>query len=149
MTGCRKPRESTIYGHFTPILSEEWRIGEEQFFAVPVEEEEEIYRVVLLLRTSPRFRLNELMVGMVCESPAHSFRKKVIKVPTSQKKNLPFGGYNLDLYEVVIEEGKIFPETGVYSFSFQHLMSDSIVVGVVEVGLAVEMLSREKNGGNI
>lgn len=134
----REKLPDQVYGHFIPIPDTSWQRGEEYFFAVLVEEPSEEYRVMGVMRTNPHYKLNSIGVGVLRESPSRQFDRQVIQVPTKKEDQLPYGGYNLWMREFLVEEGKVFDEKGVYTYSFQQLMTDEEIHGVVEIGLIIE-----------
>lgn len=126
------------YSHYEMLEEEGWREGNELFFSIPPLSPEKKYKVELALRLSRNLRYEELPIGVLVETPGRTFDKKILKVPTSTDI-LHLGGYNY--FEVLCPLGEVtFGEKGVYSYSVRHLSTDSVLQGVLEVGLIVEPL---------
>lgn len=136
VSGCTSLQDR--YSHYEMLKDAKWGGDDELFFSLPQLSPSKRYRVNLALRLSRDLRYEELPIGVVIETPRRSFDTQVLMVPTATDI-LHLGGYNY--FEVLYPLGEEeFQERGVYSYSVRHLSTDSVLHGVLEVGLIVEPL---------
>lgn len=134
-TSCE--RSSDRYAHFE-VVEEGWDQGEELFFTIPKLPKDTKYNVSLALRIDRSIHYKELPIGIVIESPSRGITTQVVKVGTTPSDR-EMGGYNYLEINYPLPQAT-FQENGIYSYSICHLSTDSIVKGVIEVGLIIEPL---------
>lgn len=132
--GC-KPNEPR-YHYFEQLPDETWSQDREIFFSTSDLDSTQLYDVDLVLRLKRDIRYQQLPIGIAFETPSRHFTTRVVNVPLSHLR-LRSGGFAIYEQSLRIEEGVQYPEQGVYTYSVRQLSTDSIVKGVVEVGLTM------------
>lgn len=136
MTACERTSKSPIYSHFEVLPHADWDMDSEVFFSFPIEDTSATYSITGVLRIGPQCRLKALPVGIVKERPDGETTTATIRCPLTAE-NAESRGFNIREYEFSIDDAKQFGGRGIYTYSFRHLLQDSIASGIVEVGLMV------------
>lgn len=113
---------------------------QEYFFPVPVNEQNDTtahYLVIGVLRLVPEYSLQNLPIGIVYESPDHQITTSSVTIHLEDILEQK-GGYNISEVSFIVDSLKSFPHSGVYTYSFRHLLTDSIANGVRELGIWIE-----------
>lgn len=134
VAGCAKSSKP-VYSYYEHLDGSSWRTDRELFYTFPAAAGES-YHVEGELRVSPDFSLRQLPIGVVFESPSHDFQTSRLTVPVGDR-SIPTSGYVLRENSFVIDDHFIPSETGDYTISLRSLLRDSVVQGVVEVGVIV------------
>lgn len=125
------------YQYFEVIHDTEWSAEDEFFFSTDILQSGLSYDVRLVLRLDRDMKYLSLPIGITFETPQRKLESYEITVPI-QRYSLGQGGFNIVEQSTLIRKGVTFPTNGVYTYSIRHLCTDSIVSGVVEVGLLIE-----------
>lgn len=124
-----------VYSYYESLTDSEWRSDRELFFTFPVAEGES-YHVEGDLRVSPDFSLREIPLGVVLESPSHQYITSRLSVPVGER-SVQTSGYVIRETSFVLQDRFVAGESGDYTVSLRSLLRDSLVSGVVEVGVTV------------
>lgn len=126
-----------LYSFFYQVPNNGWLSTQEYFFPIAITPETDTtaaYTVTGIVRLEAGYTLESIPIGIVYESPSHSIESKTVSISLtdviSQK-----GGYNYVEVPFVIEDIMYFPSSGTYTYSYRHLLTDSIAKGVREVGI--------------
>lgn len=133
-SGCRR---DALYSHYERVGESGWEKKQEVFFSFPVSDTVRRYRVEAAVRLSGEYPYNTLPLGVVLESPYRTFRQKIVELPIPRQYPLKRGGYRLYQIDFVIEPEEKFETLGTYTYSLRSLLGDSILPGIVEVGLTL------------
>lgn len=109
----------------------------EIFFSTSQLEVGKPYDIELVLRLERGHRYRSLPLGVTFESPDRQISTKVVQIPL-QHQRVKTGGYSIVEQLVPLEHGVSFSKEGVYTYSIRHLSTDSVIPGVIEVGLIIE-----------
>lgn len=138
ISGCEGIQKSdNSYQYFEMIDEEGWSSDKELFFSSSELKSDKQYNVILTLRLDRDISYKSIPIGITYETPMRELSTHVVQVPIKRAMN-GNGGFNFFEQSIVIEEGAQYPLEGVYSYSLRHLSTDSIVDGIVEVGLKIE-----------
>lgn len=124
-----------MYSYYESLQGAEWRGDRELFFTFPATEGASYY-VEGELRVSPDFSLRELPLGIVLESPSHRYATSRVSVPVGAP-SVQTSGYVIRETLFALRDDFVATETGNYTVSLRSLLRDSLVRGVVEVGVTV------------
>lgn len=125
------------YQYFEMIDDEGWSSDDELFFSSSELMPNNLYNVILVLRLERDIRYQSIPIGVTFETPKRELKTRVVQVPIKRVQGGK-GGFNIIEQSTILEKAVQFPNPGVYSYSLRHLSTDSIVKGVVEVGLFIE-----------
>lgn len=125
------------YQYFEVIEDGEWSMNEELFFSSSELKPDDRYNVTLILRIDRDINYQSIPIGITFETPRRELMTREVRVPVKRVQGGK-GGYNIIEQKTVLEQGMQYPDQGVYSYSLRHLSADSVIKGVVEVGLLIE-----------
>lgn len=132
--GCQPTERG--YHYFERLQAEEWSEGDEIFFSTSDQDSTQLYDVELVLRLQRSFHYSQLPIGITFETPTRHLTTRVAKVPIAHPQ-VRSGGFAIYEQSYPLEKGARYPERGVYTYSVRQLSTDSIIKGVVEVGLII------------
>lgn len=132
--GCRTTEAK--YYYFEQLPEEVWSADREVFFSTSDLDSTQRYDVDLVFRLKRDFKYTALPVGVTFETPTRHFTTRVISVPLEHLR-LRSGGFAIYEQSFRLESGMQYSEHGVYTYSVRQLSTDSIISGVVEVGLTI------------
>ena len=132
--GCR---QSTlpVYSYYQSLGDMEWGPSEELFYTFPVTADER-YQVEGVVRVSPDFTLRQVPLGVVLETPDHQYQESQLVMPVKQRQ-VGTTGYVVREYPFEILSDFAPEESGTYTLSLRPLLRDSVIRGVIEVGVTV------------
>lgn len=143
VSACIRPR---VYSEYRTITPEGWGMSDELFYSFYVTDTTTTYTITASLRYSPEFELKTLPIGIVYEDPHRHFDVKTVMWSLeAPDKLMAQTGYNIFQTAYTIDEARKFPTSGLYTISLRHLSQDTLLVGVVEMGLIVDF-SENKRG---
>lgn len=143
VSGCIRPR---VYSEYRTISPEGWGISDELFYSFYVTDTTKTYTITASLRYLPEFKLKTLPIGIVYEDPYRHFDVKTIMWPLdAPDKHTAQTGYNIFQTAYIIDEALKFPSPGLYTISLRHLSRDTLLAGVIEIGLIVDFSERKVN----
>lgn len=139
LSGCSgiQDRGDNTYQYFEIIEDGEWSLDDELFFSSSDLKSDRRYNVTLILRLDRGIRYQLIPIGVTFETPRRELKTSEIQVPIKRMQGGK-GGFNIIEQATIIEQGVQYPDQGVYSYSLRHLSTDSVIKGVVEVGLLIE-----------
>lgn len=135
--GC-SPKETMRYHYFEQLPRGGWRQSHEVFFSTSELDSGELYDVDLVLRVDRDFRYSEIPIGVTFETPSRHISTHRVSIPIEEDK-LRSGGYALNEHRIRLAEGVRYGEVGVYTYSVRQLSTDSVLPGVVDVGLTIRV----------
>lgn len=136
LAGCQS-QEAIKYHYFEQLPEEGWSMSHEVFFSTSDLDSTSVYDVDLVLRIDRDFRYLEIPVGITFETPSRHITTKRVTIPIDHDK-LRSGGFAINEHRIRLEEGRRYSETGVYTYSVRQLSTDSILPGIVDVGLTIK-----------
>lgn len=126
------------YTYIISLPGQGWSRGQELFFTFHVPDTVRTYRLIGTVRYTARYPYTILPLGMVLEDPERRYYLRPFEVPMQQPLKVTHQqGYNLYQYQFVIDSVAHFGTKGDYTLSYRHLSTDSLLIGLVELGLAV------------
>lgn len=134
MSSCRR---SPYYHHYETLPSDGWRADQEIFFSFSSDSLAQSMMLEGAIRLSPHFNYKHLPIGVVIESPSRQFETLTLDIDLSKPFAISQKGYTYHEVLFAIEPQSKLTERGVYSVSYRHLLNDSIVPGVVELGVII------------
>lgn len=138
LTGCSGDLGAEkAYQYFELIEGNGWSVDDELFYSSSELKPNNLYNVYLVMRLDRDISYESIPIGVTFETPKRKLTTRVVRVPILRMQDGK-GGYNIFEQTTPLEQGVEFPDMGVYTYSLRHLSTDSIVKGVVEVGLVIE-----------
>lgn len=130
----------TRYHQFRHIDQAAWRQSDTLSFDIPLTDSLLTHELTLQLRHTSRYRYRDLSIGLVVLSPDSQVAKTMsYNVPLVNQDGYWIGSGQGGLYQMDIGQA-VLPRSSagtwhVYAF---HTMSDSILVGVNDIGVKVQ-----------
>ncbi len=129
---------SVVYTSYEGVAKEGWASGDELFFSFPVSDTTVTYSIYGSIRYTSDFGFLRLPLGVVTETPSGDFTTEEVDLSLEGKGKESVGrGFNIYQKSFLLDPSFRALRSGVYTVSFRHLSTDSIVRGVMEVGLMV------------
>lgn len=136
VSACIRPQ---VYSEYRMISPEGWKESDELFYSFYVTDTAKSYTITASLRYSPEFGLKTLPIGIVYEDPHRHFDVRTVmwalEAPAGQPTQT---GYNIFQTAYTIDTARKFSTPGLYTISLRHLSRDSLLTGIVEMGLIVD-----------
>jgi len=125
----------TVYSQFVSIPSEEWRADMQPEFTFAIEDKETDYRILLYVRHTERYPYQNMWL-FVSDGQQH---RDTIEFYLADDRGQWLGDRHHGFIEmpVLFEENYHFPDTGTYHMAIQHGMRDSVLRGVMDVGVEI------------
>lgn len=138
LVGCQSNAVAG-YEYFEKVPEQGWSQGDEFFFSTKDLDPNKRYDILLVLRLKKDVPYRLLPLGITKEFPTRTFETKVLQVGlhSSDQPN-SMRGFNITEMVSLVETNAHFPHNGVYTYSVRHLSTDSLVQGVMEVGLIIQ-----------
>lgn len=123
-----------IYSHFYPIKSGEWSIDSTLRFEVPIVDITTNYRTILYVRHTERYPYQNMWLFV-----GDSIHRDTIEFYLADDRGQWLGNHHNGLIEmpVLLDEERHFADTEVFVLEVQHGMRDSLLRGVMDVGIEV------------
>lgn len=134
LQACRR-RVQPIYSYYQSLEGAEWAIEDELFYTFPVSTGES-YLVEGVVRVTPDFVLRQIPLGVVLETPDHRFEESKVMLPITPER-LRTTGYIVREYPFTIISDFRPDTSSSYTISLRPLLRDSVIRGVIEVGITV------------
>ena len=136
-TSCR---HNIVHSEFISIPSGEWRIDSLPRFDFAIEDNKTSYDIILYVRHTERYPYQNMWL-FVQDNRQHS---DTIEFYLADDRGRWLGDKHHGFIEmpVLYESNYHFPDTGKYCISVQHGMRDSVLRGVMDIG--VEIVKGEK-----
>ena len=130
--------DKPLYSHYESPAGGSWQRGEEIFFTFRVSPGQPPVDIIGSVRLSHDFPYRSLPIGVVVERPDRTLSQKVLNIPIVGSESNMRSGFVVSQYDFQIDKNKSFSQVGNYTYSFRSLLADSVVSGVVELGLTVQ-----------
>lgn len=134
LQACRQ-RVLPDYSYYQSLEGAEWAIEDELFYTFPVSAGER-YLVEGVVRVTPDFALRQIPLGVVLETPDHRFEESKVLLPITPAR-LRTTGYIVREYPFSIMSDFRPDTSSFYTISLRPLLRDSVIRGVIEVGVTV------------
>ena len=134
LQACQR-RVQPIYSYYQSLEGAEWAIDDELFYTFSAPPGER-YLVEGVVRVTPDFALRQIPLGVVLETPDHHFEESKVMLPITPAK-LRTTGYIVREYPFAIISDFRPDTSSFYTISLRPLLRDSVIRGVIEVGVTV------------
>lgn len=130
-----------VYSHFSPISSNKWHIDSVAHFDFTVEDAAPDYRVLVYVRHTERYPYQNMWLFV-----DDGLYRDTLEFYLADDRGQWLGDRKHGFIEmpVLLEENKHFADTGVYHYSIQHAMRDTLLRGVTDVGLEIRRVNSGK-----
>lgn len=130
-----------VYSHFSPISSNKWHIDSVAHFDFTVEDATPDYRVLVYVRHTERYPYQNMWLFV-----DDGLYRDTLEFYLADDRGQWLGDRKHGFIEmpVLLEENKHFADTGVYHYSIQHAMRDTLLRGVTDVGLEIRRVNSGK-----
>lgn len=130
-----------VYSHFSPISSSKWHIDSVAHFDFTVEDATPDYRVLVYVRHTERYPYQNMWLFV-----DDGLYRDTLEFYLADDRGQWLGDRKHGFIEmpVLLEENKHFADTGVYHYSIQHAMRDTLLRGVTDVGLEIRRVNSGK-----
>ena len=131
---CRR-RVQPNYSYYQSLEGAEWAVDDELFYTFSASPGER-YLVEGVVRVTPDFALRQIPIGVVLETPDHRFEESKVLLPITPAR-LRTTGYIVREYPFAIISDFRPDTSSSYTISLRPLLRDSVIRGVIEVGVTV------------
>lgn len=137
LTGCQQDNSVSQIRNFADST---WQRFDYLNFDFQIEEIDEPYDIMVLLRTTKDFPSQSLIINLVMYLPSGEERIREYKLEVKDKEGEMLGEKKLAYYErfISIRKQMKFNETGLLKFEIENLMSKYYTPGIVEFGIVLE-----------
>jgi len=131
---CISCRNDIVYSRFNAIPSKEWHMDSAQCFDYRIVDQTLDYRLIVTVRHTERYPYQNMWLFL-----GDSLHTDTIEFYLADDRGQWLGDKHSGLIEmpVLYEEHYHFPDTGIYSLSVRHGMRDSILNGIIDIGLEI------------
>jgi gliding motility-associated lipoprotein GldH len=131
---------SIVYSQFTPIPSGEWHMDSILHFDYTIADTSVDYRMMIYIRHTERYPYQNMWLFV-----GDSLSRDTIRFFLADDRGKWLGDKNSGLYEVPVIFGDHlhFADTGTYHLDIQQGLRDTLLRGVMDVG--VEITESERN----
>jgi gliding motility-associated lipoprotein GldH len=138
LTSCRT---DIVYSRFCPIPSEQWAIDSVARFDYAIADTASSYQMLIYVRHTERYPYQNMWLFV-----GDSLHKDTIEFYLADDRGRWLGDRHHGSIEmpVLLEENYHFPDTGSYTLTVQHGMRDSLLRGVMDVGLEVREITNKE-----
>ena len=128
-----------VYSQFTPISSEKWHIDSVVRFEVPIADASATYRTIIYVRHTERYPYQNMWLFV-----GDNTHRDTIEFYLADDRGQWLGNKHHGFIEmpVLLEETKLYADTGIHHIAIQHAMRDTLLRGVTDVG--VEIINGKK-----
>lgn len=137
LTSCST---DTVYSQFVPIPSGEWQVDSAMVFDYTIDDAQPDYRMVVYVRHTERYPYQNMWLFI-----DNGARRDTIEFYLADDRGQWLGNRHHGFIEmpVLLEDNYHFPDTGSYHLSIQHGMRDSLLRGVMDVGVEISRNGQE------
>ena len=137
MTSCRK---GIVVSQFVAIPSGEWQVYLAMVFDYTIADAQPDYRMVVYVRHTERYPYQNMWLFI-----DNGARRDTIEFYLADDRGQWLGNRHHGFIEmpVLLEDNYHFPDTGSYHLSIQHGMRDSLLRGVMDVGVEISRNGQE------
>ncbi len=129
-------KNDIVYSQFRPIPSGEWHVDSVAHFDYSIADKEAGYRVLVYVRHTERYPYQNMWLFM-----DNGLQRDTIEFYLADDRGQWLGDKHHGFIEmpVLIEQNYHFPDTGAYHMTIQQGMRDSVLRGVTDVGVEIEI----------
>ena len=132
-------KEEAIINQYQFIDDCLWNKHDAYYFSVQINDITTPYDVSLNIRNNALYPYQNIWIAYTIEQPIGPLEKKKIECIIADKQNHWIGsGISLFQNSFILKKTYIFAHKGTYTFSFKHLMQDSTLRGIQEIGLEIK-----------
>ncbi|MDO4789607.1 MAG: gliding motility lipoprotein GldH [Porphyromonas sp.] len=135
LTACHK---QYFYAYYQKMDKEGWRTKKELFYSFNVEDTTALYDIYIDIRYTEKYPYTNIVLGIVSETNNRTYLTETkelrFHVPES---GISKGGYHFFVKSEPLYLNRSFSASGIQTISFQHLMTDSLLLGIEEIGVRV------------
>jgi len=131
LTACR---QDIVFSQFVSIPSGEWSGDELAEFDYTISDKDADYRMLVYVRHTERYPYQNMWLFV--DNGAH---RDTIEFYLADDRGQWLGDRHHGFIEmpVLFEQNYHFPDTGLYHMAIQHGMRDSVLRGVMDIGLEI------------
>lgn len=125
----------TVYSQFVPISSGEWQVDSVASFDYTIADKTVDYQMVVYVRHTERYPYQNMWLFV-----GDGQHLDTIEFYLADDRGQWLGNKHHGFIEmpVLYETAKHFPDTGTYTLTIQHGMRDSLLRGVMDIGLEIQ-----------
>jgi len=129
-------RNDIVYSQFYPIESGEWHIDSVARFDYTIADKQAAYRMIVYIRHTEKYPYQNMWLFI-----GDSLRRDTIEFYLADDRGQWLGDKHHGFIEmpVLIEDNYHFQDTGKHVLEVQQGMRDSLLRGVMDVGMEVRM----------
>jgi len=137
LSGCQEDNSVSQIRNFTDST---WQRFDYLNFDFQIEEIDDSYDIMVLLRTTEDFPSQALIINLVMYLPSGEERIREYKLEVKDKEGEMLGEKKAGYYErfISIRKQMKINETGVLKFEIENLMTKYLTPGIVEFGIVLE-----------
>lgn len=130
-TSCQK---DIVFSQFVSIPSGEWGNEELANFDYTISDKDADYRMLIYVRHTERYPYQNMWLFV-----DNGARRDTIEFYLADDRGQWLGDRHHGFIEmpVLIEQNYHFPDTGMYHMAIQHGMRDSVLRGVMDIGVEI------------
>ena len=131
LTACT---HDIVYSQFQPIPSDQWHVDSVVHFDYTIDDATDSYRMLVYVRHTERYPYQNMWLFI-----DDGTRRDTIEFYLADDRGIWLGNKHHGFIEmpVLFEENKQFADTGTYSLDIAHGMRDSLLRGVMDVGVEI------------
>lgn len=125
----------TVYSQFVPIPSGEWQVDSVASFDYTIADNSVDYQMVVYVRHTERYPYQNMWLFI-----GDGRHQDTIEFYLADDRGQWLGNKHHGFIEmpVLYETAKHFPDTGKHTLTIQHGMRDSLLRGVMDIGLEIQ-----------
>lgn len=131
LTSCRN---DIVYSRFYSVPSEKWHVDSVAQFDYTIDDMEALYNVLVYIRHSESYPYQNMWLFA-----GDSLHRDTIEFYLADDRGQWLGNKHHGFIEmpVLLEHNMHYADTGTYHMTIQHGMRDSLLRGVMDVGLEI------------
>ena len=117
-----------------------WNNKEIIRFEVPLTDTTNLFNFIINIRTKTTYPYSNLFLFMNTVYPDRKASRDTMEIllANSKGKWLGEGSGEIKLNRIMLKKRMRFPQTGLYSFEFQHSMRVDVLDGIIDFGIRIE-----------
>jgi gliding motility-associated lipoprotein GldH len=136
LASCKE--EKAIINQYQFIDDCLWNKHDTYYFSVEITDISTPYNIYLNIRNTTLYPYQNAWITYAMEQPIGALERKKIECVLTDKQNRWLGsGISLFQNKFSLKESYTFAHKGTHTFSFKHLMQDSTLHGIQEIGLEI------------
>lgn len=131
MTSCST---DTVYSQFRSIPSEKWHMDSAVSFDYPVSDTAVDYRLIVNIRHTECYPYQNMWLFI-----EDSLRNDTIEFYLANDRGQWLGDKHHGFIDmpVLLDDHRVYPDSGTYHLTIRHGMRDSVLRGVADIGIEV------------